>query len=187
MDIQIQIDTVAGQAKIKRLLDILEPKTILTAVGGRFLSYIDESFRTRGRGGWRSLSPNTLLLRRQGGDMPLQDTGKYKGSFPPPLGRGSLKTDNRTYIVIGATAKTQSGIPLANIHEKGTGPYVIAVRRAKVLAAQTRMGQWLIFGKRVDHPGIPARPVLPDYQTADRLARETIDAMLKTAVEKDMF
>lgn len=189
--IEISIDTVAGKAKIKRLLEVVEPRTVLTAVGARFLSYIDESFRTQGRGRWKAMAWTTAALRSGGEGMLLQNKGHYKQSFPPPVGRGALKTDNKTFVEIGGTAKTPGGIPLANIHEEGTKPYTIRVRNAKVLAAKLgagvgpigmtgtgRMAGWLFFGKEVHHPGVPARPVLPDQRTAERLAQETINAML---------
>jgi phage gpG-like protein len=134
-------------------------------------SYVDESFRTRGRGQWAALAPTTLLLRRRGGDAPLQDTGRYKQSYV-------TETDNQTFVEVGTNLKTESGLSLGKIHEFGTGPYTIRVKRAKVLAAQTRAGNWLIFGKQVNHPGIPARPVLPSKVVAERLVQQTIDGML---------
>lgn len=178
MRTEVQIDTSAGVAKIERLLKAVEPKTVLDLIGGRFLSYVDESFRTRGRGWWPALSQLTLLLRKNGGDMPLRDTGKYAQSYT--LAGGAKKTDQRTYVEVGSDAKTPSGIPLANIHEQGTRPYVIRIRRAKVLAAKTRAGAWLFFGKQVNHPGIPARPVLPTKAVAERLVQAVVDDMLKT-------
>ena len=79
---------------------------------------------------------------------------------------------------VGSNIQTPDGRSLAKIHEFGTGPYTIRVKRARVLAAQTRFGNWLIFGKEVQHPGIPARPVLPTKAVGERLVQETINAML---------
>lgn len=177
MRTEIQIDTTVGQAKLTRLLKAVEPRTLLDLIGGRLLSYVDESFRTRGRGHWAALSPLTLLLRKHGGDMPLRDTGEYAQSYTKA--GGALKTDQRTYVEVGSNRKTASGIPLANIHEYGTGPYTIRVRQARVLAAKTRAGAWLFFGKEVQHPGIPARPVLPTKAVAERLVQDVVDGMLK--------
>ena len=169
--VQISVDTTAGLAKIERLLKAVQPSTILNVIGARLTSYVDESFRTRGRGQWQPLSPLTLELRKRGGDVPLQDTGRYKGSYV-------TETDNQTFVEVGTNLKTESGVSLGRIHEFGTGPFTIRVKRAKVLAAQTRSGNWIIFGKQVDHPGIPARPVLPSRVVAEKLIQETIDGML---------
>ena len=172
----IQIVSVAGQGQVAKLLRVLGPRTILSVIGARFLSHVDRQFRTRGEGAWAPLSPLTLMLRKHGGDAPLQDTGHYKQSFVQ-------ETDDQTYVEVGTNMRV-NGVSLGMIHEFGTGPYTIRVRRAKVLAAQTRAGPWLFFGKEVQHPGIPARPVLPNQQTADRLVVETVDAMFEQAVKE---
>lgn len=168
--VKLEISTTEGQKFFRLISDAIKPQVILTTIGGRFLSYVDESFRTRGRGRWAALSPLTLLLRKHGGDAPLQDTGRYKQSFVQ-------ETDNRTFVEVGTNLKTQ-GLSLGKIHEFGTGPYTIRVKRAKVLAAQTRAGAWIFFGKEVDHPGIPARPVLPTKAVAEHLVQQVLDGLL---------
>lgn len=169
--LQIQVDTVVGQVKLSRVLEAVKPAALLKGFGGRFLSYVNKQFRTRGEGQWRPLSPLTLLLRRHGGDMPLRDTGKYAQSFV-------METDQRTFVEVGSNLKTTSGIPLAMIHEYGTAPYTIRARTAKVLAAKTREGAWIFFGKEVQHPGVPPRPVLPSKAVAERLVQEVVDGAL---------
>lgn len=175
--ITIDINTVAGEQKIARLLKVIEPRTILTAVGGRFLSYVDRQFKTHGEGRWRALATSTLELRKHGGDQPLQDSGQYKSSFV-------LESDYQTYVEVGSSLKV-GGFSLAKIQEFGTGPYTIRVKRAKVLAAQTRAGAWFFFGKEVHHPGVPARPVLPTAPAAEQMIKETVDAMLAVAAKDD--
>lgn len=174
-NVHIDLTTLSAQRRIERLLQLVQPKVLLTAVGGRFISYVDESFRTSGRGRWPPLAMSTLALRAHGGDKPLQDTGRYKASFVK-------ETDDQTYVEVGTNLKTPSGAALGPIHELGTGPFTIRAQRAKVLAAQTRAGAWLHFGKEVHHPGIPARPVLPSQAEGERLAKETLDAMLDRAL-----
>ena len=169
--IKLEITSASGEKFFHLLSDALRPQTILTAIGGRFMSYVDESFRTRGRGTWSPLSPLTLLMRKHGGGAPLQDSGRYKQSFVQ-------ETDNQSYVEVGTNLKIESGLLLGAIHEFGTGPYTIRVKRAKTLAAQTRAGSWVFFGKEVHHPGIPARPVLPTKAVAERLVQQTLDAML---------
>ena len=169
--VQISVNTTAGQAKIERLLKAVQPSTVLNVIAARLTAYVDESFRTRGRGQWQALAPLTLELRKRGGDVPLQDTGRYKMSYV-------TETDGQTFVEVGTNLKTDSGLSLGRIHEFGTGPYTIRVKRAKVLAAQLRSGTWMFFGKEIQHPGIPARPVLPSKAVAERMIQETIDGML---------
>ena len=179
--VQISVNTTLGQAKIERLLKAVEPRTLLNVIGARLLFHVNESFNTRGRGAWAPLSPLTLALRKRGGDMPLQDTGRLKGSYVSEQGGPGTdySTDGQTYVEVGSNVKTPDGkYSLAKIHEFGTGPYTIRVKRAKVLAAQTRSGNWIMFGKQVNHPGIPARPVLPSQAVAERMIQETVDGML---------
>ena len=169
--INVSVNTHLATVKIQRLLASTDAETILNVAGARIMSYVDESFTTRGRGRWRPLAPLTLAMRRRGGDVPLQDTGRYRQSFVS-------RTDNKTYVEIGSNIKTATGLPLSRIHEYGTGPFIIRAINKKVLAAQARSGEWFFFGKQVTHPGIPPRPVLPTKAVAIRLLRETIDAML---------
>jgi len=185
--ISVSVTTSPAQAKIGRLLKAVTPETLLTVIGGRLLSYVDESFRTRGRGQWKPLSPLTLLMRQHGGDMPLQDTGQLKASYVQ-------ETDNQTYVEIGSNQKVPGGIlSLAAIHEYGTsGPYPIHSQTRRdtkgnvtrkggfaSLAAKLRDGGYIFFGPIVMHPGVPARPVLPAKAVADRLIQQTLDEMLR--------
>ena len=194
-NIQITIDTTVGQAKIARVLQAVQPRTLLDRIGAEFLSYVDQSFKTRGRGTWKPLAWTTLALRKHGGDAPLQDTGRYKESWVK-------ESDSHTYVEVGTNIKTASGLSLAAIHEYGTKPYTIRVKRAKVLAAEIGGGiggagehgpigliatksmvRWLFFGKEVHHPGVPARPVLPTKAVAERLTQAVVDKMLARLTE----
>ena len=178
--VQISVDTTLGKAKIERLRKAIEPRTILGVISGVLLRYVNQSFKTRGRGAWAPLSPLTLMLRRHGGDVPLQDTGRLRGSYVSEQGGPGMdyETDGQTFVEVGSNVKTESGLSLSRIHEFGTGPFTIRVKRAKVLAAQTRAGNWIIFGKQVNHPGIPARPVLPSQAVAEKLVRDVVSGML---------
>lgn len=172
--VTISVMNTIGRGKFERLMSAVAPDTILRVVGARLMSYVDESFRTDGRGKWAPLAPSTLSFRKSGGDRPLQDTGRYKQSFV-------VETDGKSYVEVGSNLKTPSGGSLAAIHEYGVGPYVIRAKNAKMLAAQTRGGVWVLFGKQVNHPGIPARPVLPTKDEAEKLVQETVNEMIDMA------
>lgn len=175
--VTISVISAIGKAKLERMIYAIGPAPMLKVVGARIMSYIDESFRTNGRGQWPPLRPSTLAMRQSGGDQPLQDTGRYKQSFV-------TETDGKTYVEIGSSLKTPSGIPIAGIHEKGTPPFVIRAKNAKILAAQTRGGNWVRFGSIVHHPGIPARPVLPTQAQAEQLVQGTVNEMVEMAAKE---
>ena len=170
----IDMSVVINRLDLDRLLEAVKPAVVLKVIGMRLAEFVDESFRTRGRGGWRPLAASTLALRLRGGDDPLQDTGRYKQSF-------ISETDSTTYVEVGSNLKTESGISLPAIHEHGTEPYPIYASAGKLLAAKTRAGTWMIFGRKVNHPGIPARPVLPTEKEAEMVLKPVVEGMLERA------
>ena len=181
----LQLETVIKRRDLDALLKAVEPAVVLGVIAVNLVDFVTKSFNTRGRGKWRPLAASTLALRQRGGDVPLQDTGQYKQSFTGQVSRQPLtpapETDNRTYVEVGSNKKTPSGIPLAAIHEEGTKPYTIKVKQARVLAAKTRAGTWLIFGREVHHPGISARPVLPTVPEAEARLKPVLEGMLRRA------
>lgn len=172
--VTIHIDAIAPRAMLERLTEATSPAFVLRLVGARLLELVDENFRTKGKGRWKPLAWSTVALRTHGGSEPLQDIN-YRQSFVS-------ETDGNTYVEVGSNFRTAGGIPLAKIHEKGTGPYTIRIRNKRVLAARLGQGaggsgsvfliasgrptSWLFFGKEVHHPGVPARPVLPTESEA---------------------
>ena len=144
---------------LDRLQEGLRPRPLLQLIGLRLLSFIDRKFATAGAaaGGpsWAPLRPSTLEQRKRGGDAPLQDSGFYRQSF-------TMQVEEPNSVWVG------SRVPYGEYQEYGTRPYEIVATRAKVLAAQLRAGGWAVFGKRVHHPGLPARPVLPDPSAIER-------------------
>lgn len=189
--VTIRVDSLVPQVALTRLATAMGPAFLLNLMGARLLSFVDEAFRTRGRGKWRRLAWSTIALRARGGDEPLQDVN-YRQSFVK-------ESDGATYVEVGSNFKTSTGIPLAKIHEGGTGPYVIEVRNARVLAGRLTRPLGLIpggrmtgtagapgflfFGKKVNHPGVPARPALPTHAEAEQVLRPTIEGALERAVK----
>ena len=105
----------------------------------------------------------------RGGSAPLQDSGFYRQSF-------TMQVEEPNSVWVG------SRNPYGEFHEYGTRPYEIVATRAKVLAAQLRSGGWAIFGKRVHHPGLPARPVLPDPSAIERFIESEARSYLEQAL-----
>lgn len=176
--LQIQIASVGGaRKKIKLLRDNLSPTAILKVMALRMVAYVTESFETQGRGKWKPLAQSTLMTRRRGGAMALQDTGEYRKSWTGQPGGPNVKTDGTSYVTVGTEMQ-----PLADWMEYGTKRFVINTSK-RTLAARLRGGGYLVFGKSVNHPGVPARPVLPKETEARRILKETLDAMVQKVIE----
>lgn len=188
--IVIRVDSLIAKERLERALAAIQVQPLLKRIGERLKGFVDESFRTRGRGAWAPLAWSTVAMRAHGGSVPLQDTGSYKQSWTSR----TFVTPDGGYAEVG-TAKT----PLAFWLEYGTGtfagkgPYTIRIRNAKVLAARFGGGagqfqmlgggavlrggknaNWVFFGKEVQHPGIPGRPVLPTTAEGEKLLDEVV-------------
>lgn len=160
--------------KLEKLVDHLRPYMLLKLIGLRLTEHITRQFETRGEGKWKPLAPSTLALRKRGGDAPLQDTGVYRGSFTgQPNGGPAPRTNNVSYVEVGSADYR------AAWHEHGTGPFTIPATK-KVKAALMRNGQWMHFGKKaIHHPGIPARPVLPNKQVLENLVQSEVQSYME--------
>ena len=79
----------------------------------------------------------------------------------------SLLTGLR-YDYLSTTLET--AVEYAPYVEYGTAPHSIDVKNASVLATKSGVnggGQWIYFGKHVDHPGSHAKPFFnPAFETA---------------------
>lgn len=172
---RISVDLTGARKKLALGRRAIEPRAILKVITLRLVAYIAESFETRGRGSWQPLTKGTIALRRQGGDAPLQDTGEYRKSWTGQAGGGdpAAKTDDKTYVSVGTAM-----MPLAEWQEHGTKPFMIRTTK-RTLAARLRGGGFMVFGREVQNPGIPARPVLPDPQDARRMLQEVVNAMVE--------
>lgn len=141
------------------------PRIILKLIGLRLTSFVTRQFETHGDGKWAPLRASTLANRARGGAQPLQDTGRYRQSFV-------AESDQNTFVEVGTNDFR------GKIHELGTKPYVIRAR-GRALAFKTAQGE-VIFRKAVNHPGVPARPVLPTKAVAERLVQAELDSYLDT-------
>ena len=158
--------------------------------GVQALNWIDRNFRSEGgqllTGPWRKLSANTIAGRRRKSSKILQDTGRLRGSF-------TMQFDS-------TLAKISNADPNAIFHERGTRPYIIRPKTAKMLAFPVagggvpvtaavrrrsnrfgsggyRRGQNLAFAFEVHHPGLPMRRMLPKPGTG-----ELVPELLRTTI-----
>lgn len=170
----LQIDVSIDRNAFAQYADAVAPSSLLKLIGIRFTSFLTDRFENNGESdefslpGWVPLKPSTIAMRRNGSSRPLQDTGQLKQSY-----LGQPATDNQTYVEVGSNKE------YASYHEEGTAPYEIHVKSARMLAAKLSAGGWVIFGKRVRHPGLPARPVLPSRAIAEAMMVEEFESMLE--------
>lgn len=156
----------------------LQPSVLLKLIGLRLTGFMTDRFENDGANtefnlpAWEPLKPSTISMRRSGSSRPLQDSGRLRMSY-----LAQPETDNSTYVEVG------SNMEYASYHEDSTGPYVITAKTKRGLAAQLASGGWVRFGKKVNHPGLPARPVLPSVQNAEQMMLEEYEEVLRTAIE----
>ena len=191
--IGVTLDIVGAQRVIRivrRLANIATDKEQLhLRYGIRALNWIARNFAQEGAltgAPWRKLSENTILGRRKGSSVVLQDTGELRRSF----------TVN--YTAEGAEVGTEK--QYSKFHEFGTDPYVILPKKpggvlafphigGRPLAKSTlfpSIGRSLPAGTPmayspwgVYHPGLPVRRMLPtEEEIMPDLLRTTI-AFLK--------
>ena len=196
---------IRGLAELLRKINRMKAQLSGAGVGGKTelhrrygiqaLNWIDDNFRQAGAltgSKWAKLSKNTIAGRRKGSSNPLLNTGLLRASY--------------SARATAQDARVGSPMLIALWHEEGTDPYPITPKKASVLAFPVakgfyktagqrkratvkanfsslitrktyRKGQLLGFARRVNHPGLPARPMLP------RQGMPTIEArLIKTTI-----
>lgn len=172
----IKSDTRNLRMRMKNLAREFDEKFFLQIIGQRQLRFVDEIFRSEGAAGgspWKPLSPNTIAARRQGpgtGDAKiLRDTGRLAQSFTQKLRPHEVEIGSED--------------PRAEWHQFGTPPYTIEPNKAKMLRFMTANG--VRFAGRVHHPGLPARPMLPPEELAEKVTVDVLTATLNRLVAQN--
>ena len=111
---------------------------------------------------WKPLAP--LTLKRKKSKKILHDTGDMMRT----LG----------YRIDGDVLKIGFSSRLAKYHHFGTKPYTIRPVKAKALLFAD------IYTKRVNHPGLPARPLLGMPETDREAIRKTVQEHLETLLRR---
>lgn len=192
----IKIEAERTVAELKSLAGAFgDPSPVLYTIGQRLLGWVGQNFRAGGlEKPWAPLSPNTVAGRRAGGlkksqgtvrfrgrnvvgaavamasAKPLQDTGRLRQSFV-----SKVFNLGAPYVEVG----TQNQI--AAFHEFGTSPYTIMPRQASRLVFMTAGG--VAFARKVHHPGLKPRKMLPSETLTQRMGLETLNAALKKIVK----
>lgn len=165
----VRIEVSDARRFLNRVRRAADPRVLLRLIGLRQLRFVDENFRAQGlERKWPPLSPNTLAKPGRGsGARILRDKSKLSQSFT---------TDQ-----VGANAvRIGTNVEYADHHEFGARPYTIVPTRRQALRFHTVQG--VRFSKRVRHPGLPVRKMLPSQAMAERLAVEVIEATVNRAL-----
>jgi phage gpG-like protein len=189
----VTVDASKAIKKLKSINSDLKFPVVLGVIGKRVLKWVNQNFKDAGtENRWAPLSPNTIANRRAGkitqsqgavrfrgrdvvgsaiglsGGRPLMDTGGLMQSFVDEVSGES--------VAVGTVNK------IAKIHQEGTGPYIIRPKNAKRLVFLTAGG--VRFKKAVRHPGIPARPMLPSKNVAQRLSSDTLNRYVNESIKQ---
>jgi len=166
--INLKVEIAKAQRAIKRLGRKLETRQYLELVGSQLLHWVNQNFKDQGtEKKWKPLTPNTKAGRRKEGKGAkiLQNTGRLKQSFVSKV----MKDGNS--VSVGTNNK------VAKWHEFGTKPYVIRPKNKKMLKFPVVGG--FAFAKKVNHPGLPARPMLPSEDRGRQIALEELKNYVK--------
>jgi phage gpG-like protein len=161
LSVEIQSDD------LKLLLKTMEKKgQDLTPLFKKFAILMTRSFadnfRQEGRPKkWKALSKNTVAGRRKGSSRILQDTGMLRQSVLARSAAGNIRKFSKDSLKMGSRHKT------AAWHQRGTRPYTIVPKNKQALSFMTTSGR--VFAKKVNHPGLVARPFIM-IQTEDEKA-----------------
>lgn len=140
MTIRLDVQDKALRQRVSALLrKLTDPSPLMAGIAQELLTQTEERFAEEGPG-WPQLAPSTAEQRGSAHPI-LQVTGALARSFLPSSGKDF--------------AQISSNDPRAPWHFYGTAPYVIRPRNKKALAFGN------VLTKKVNHPGLPARPMLP--------------------------
>lgn len=157
LGLRLTVDARRASKKLQKVEAAVAVTPMLEAIGEAGVKFSRQLFATRGRevGGWRPLAKSTVAVK--GHSRPLVLTGELRDSI--------------TYKVIpGARVQIGTDDPKAAWHHYGTRPYRIEPVRAKVLSFVTESGRQ--FRAFVNHPGLPARPILPREGQMKQIAKD---------------
>lgn len=172
----ISLSVTIKDAELKRLLKEMEIRgKNLTPLFKKFAILMtrsfNDNFRQEGRPTkWKALSKNTVAGRRKKSSRILQDKGFLRQSVLAKSGPGNIRKFTRDSLTMGTRNK------VAAWHQFGTKPYVIVPRNKKALSFMTASGR--VFAKKVNHPGLVARPfIMIQQEDEDAMAKVTLDHM----------
>ena len=184
----VQYSMEAKFDKAKRALAKLgiafSGRKFLTLIGQDTLRWVDKNFKQEGtEKKWKPMSKNTRAARRGGGGGArlLRDSGRLAQSFVSKVNLAA------THVDVGSADKK------AKWHHKGTRAYVISPKNKKVLKFKVAAGfnfgsgafkGGFAFAKRINHPGLAARPLLPSDKLGERIGVLAMSRFARNEIRK---
>ncbi len=162
--LNITVDATRAILKIQRFRAGIDANVWLSQIGQRLLEWTEENFDKEGaEKPWEKLSPKTVL--KKGNARILQESGDLKGSF-------IMNKIGPAKISVFPTD------PKAPWHHFGTGPRTITSRNLMVFINEK--GEE-IHTRKIEKHKIPARPLLPSVQLAQRMGIEVSKNVISKA------
>ncbi len=168
---------------------LADTTTLHRRIGIKILQLVQFAFRRQkspeGKA-WKKLAKTTIFARKKRSKAILQDTGGLRKSY--------VFSANRVQARVGSKSK------LSIIHQEGTKAKIIKAKSGKVLLIPWPPGHkglkatklkspvggatHAIFRKKVKHPGLPARPMMPQLATSARVAQTVTDNYVREVTKK---
>lgn len=176
--INLRVEMAQAQRALSKLKKTLNKREYLKLVGTQLLRWVNENFKAEGlEKKWAPLSPNTIIGRRKEGRGAkiLQDTGGLRKSFIDKVSKQGQ------WVAVGTQDKK------AQWHHFGTKPYIIKPRTKKMLRFPVTAvdgGKGFAFARQVNHPGLPARPLVPSESRGREIAVEELKNYIKVITKE---
>lgn len=167
-NLTIQVNTLPLRAKVEGITGLIKETLWLNRVGDVHAEWMRNNIQRKGQDQrrWPLMARNTRIAR------PSRSSRRhFSRAFEQRLLTGTFKRIRGKQVEVGINAEH------AELHHGGAPAHIIRPRRAKFLRFETTRGT--VFAKRVEHPGIEPRPMLPTKNLARKLSLEAISVFLK--------
>lgn len=150
-------------------------RELLQAIGNRQLRWMVQNLKDAGtERPHQVMSPNTLIK-----SSGRASSRHFSSRFRAFLQQSYTVQVHHDYVDVGTRDQR------AAWHHYGTSPFKIKPKVGQYLKFETVNGT--VFAKEVNHPGIPARGLLPSKRTAEALALSVITAGIQRAIKNGGF
>lgn len=182
--LEVEIDAEKALRQIEqREQRVASPRPLLERMAQVMREALGRRFTEGGRPPWQPLAPSTVAAKSLAGLPPVGRNGKVlprlvqngmtgaaaaatailirTGALRDSWRRKGAKGHSEVYNESPEEASVAVGstLPIARIHQEGTGPYMILPKNGKALRFIGASGGPVVR-RVVHHPGLPARPVL---------------------------
>lgn len=173
LGITITVDSKDARQKLQRLVNLINVRELLQAIGNRHVRWMVDNLRGAGiEQKHKTMAPSTILAR------PKRTSDNHFSS----RWQGRLAQSFVARVIGRDAVSAGTEDEFAAFHHFGTNPHVIRPTQAKYL--KFRMPDGTVFTKEVKHPGIPARPLLPTKKTAEKLAHDILNTIYDLKVKQ---